>query len=50
MDWFFDGFSILERKMAEQVATFTERLNEAMAVRGLKQADVMRMSDFQSSR
>ena len=30
--------------MAEQVATFTERLNEAMAVRGLKQADLMRMS------
>ena len=30
--------------MAEQVTTFTARLNEAMAVRGLKQADVMRMS------
>ena len=30
--------------MAEQVATFTERLKEAMALRGLKQADLMRMT------
>ena len=30
--------------MSEQVATFTARLNEAMALRGLKQADLMRMT------